>query len=240
MVLLTLPSWWQHNHTSFRLARLRQKLASRAFCRHCSIAWIRIHVMRCTDSGPVFVPSFQTPWKLIFVSFFSTSLMSFCLESSWLCSSMSASISKVDSLNPQSFHQQGRAAPYDVRKDESRPWTSIRGTSPAAMRPYILPFWTDWNKRGAYMHIDMNKYIIYCIHRKLCINTTYHKQYQAMARRIKCMIRCDRATSYKQRDFLSKRLRQGRSHGVETPPQPLSNYQQEQSQTYHTNPTPPK
>ena len=39
-----------------------------------------------------------------FFSFFSTSLMSFCLESSWLRSSMSASMSKVDSLNPQSFH----------------------------------------------------------------------------------------------------------------------------------------
>lgn len=112
-------------------------------------------------------------------------------------------MSKVDSLNPQSFHQQGRAAPYDVRKDESRPWTSIHGTSPVAMWPN-LTLLGCLKQRGGHI---CRLYI--------------HDISQGMAKCIKCMIRCDRATSCKKKDFLSRRLRQGCSRCTSSMPRNL-------------------
>ncbi len=146
----------------FHLARLRQKLASRAFCRHCSIAFYsrprHVHGL-CSGFGV-----FHSPWKFIIESFFSTGWWCF-LESSitFLHLSINFAIFKVASLNQQSFHQR-RAPPYDVRKDESRPWTSIHGTSPVATSDDILPFFGCLKQRGGNIYV----YTTYK-------NTTYKK-----------------------------------------------------------------
>ena len=71
-----------------------------------------------------------------------------------------------------------------------------------------------------------------------------HDISQGMAKCIKCMIRCDRATSCKKKDFLSRRLRQGRSRCTSSMPRnlqrlcgnsaptALSNYQKNEAKPY--------
>ena len=97
------------------------------------------------------------------------------------------------------------------------------------------PFGLFETKGGAYMYIDY-------------IYTTYHKEWQSASNAWFDVIvqHPARKRTFYQDDWDRVAVAAplpcpATCNGcVETPPQPLSNYQQEQSQTYHTNPTPSK